>query len=106
MKSKIKTLLIVGSLACFGRMAFAGDTAEIWNKNCASCHSKDGTGNTTMGKKAGAEDYTDSKVQAKFTDAEAVKIIQEGKKKMKAFKDKLTDDEIKALVAYIRAFKK
>jgi mono/diheme cytochrome c family protein len=106
MKTKIKTLLIIGSLACLGSMAYAGDTAEVWNKNCASCHGKDGTGNTTMGKKAGAEDYTDAKVQAKFTDAEALKIIQDGKKKMKGFKDKLTDDEIKALVTYVRAFKK
>ena len=59
-----------------------------------------------MGKKSGAENYQDAKVQAKFTDAQAIEIIKNGKEKMKAFKEKLTDDEIKALVAYIRAFKK
>ena len=33
-------------------------------------------------------------------------LIQDGKKKMDPYKDKLSDDEIKALVAHIRAFKK
>ena len=45
-------------------------------------------------------------MQAKFTDADAAKIIADGKGKMKPFQDKLTPDEIKGLVAYIRAFKK
>jgi len=44
-------------------------------------------------------------------DENAVKIIKEGivekgKKKMDPYKDKLTDDEIKALIAFIRGFKK
>ena len=59
-----------------------------------------------MGKKSGCEDYSDAKVQAKFTDAEAIEAIKNGKGKMKSFKDKLTDDEIKSLVAFVRAFKK
>ena len=67
---------------------------------------KDGSGNTVMGKKSGVENYTDPKAQAKFTDKEAFNAIKEGKGKMKAFKERLTDEEIKALVAHIRAFKK
>jgi len=106
MKTKIQSLIIAGSLTCLGSMAFAGDAAETWNTTCAGCHAKDGSGNTIMGKKAGVADYRDPNVQAKFTDAEAAKIIADGKNKMKPFKDKLTADEIKALVAYIRGFKK
>ena len=106
MKTKINTLLIVGSMLCVAGTAPAADVAENWGKLCASCHGKDGTGNTVMGKKSGVADYTDAKVQAKFTDAEAIKIITEGKEKMKAFKDKLTADEIKAMVAYVRSLKK
>ena len=49
--------------------------------------------------------------QASFTDADAAKAIKEGMKEdgktvMKAFGDKLSDDEIKALVAYVRTLKK
>ncbi len=87
------------------------DAAEIYSKKCASCHGKDGTGNTTMGKKKGARDYTDAAVQASFTDEEGVKAILEGVKKdgketMKGFADKVTADEAKALMTLIRAFKK
>ncbi|MCX6966673.1 MAG: cytochrome c [Verrucomicrobia bacterium] len=103
---KIQTLLVITSMALSAGVASAADTAEIWAKNCASCHAKDGSGNTMMGKKSGVGNYTDAKVQAKFTDEEAAKVISEGKEKMKPFKDKLTPEEIKALVAHIRAFKK
>ena len=106
MKTSIKYLLIVGSLVCVAGTAPAADVAENWSKSCASCHGKDGSGNTVMGKKSGVDNYTDAKVQAKFTDEEAIQSITEGKGKMKSFKDKLSAEEIKALVAHIRAFKK
>ncbi|MEI6278812.1 MAG: cytochrome c [Verrucomicrobiae bacterium] len=106
MKPIATTLLIVGSLVCASSLASAADAAENWGKFCASCHAKDGSGSTVMGKKSGAEDYREASVQAKFTDADAAKIIADGKGKMKPFQDKLTPDEIKGLVAYIRAFKK
>jgi mono/diheme cytochrome c family protein len=106
MTLKSKSILVVVSLIAAARVASAADASELWAKNCASCHAKDGSGNTVMGKKSGVENYQDAAVQAKFTDAQATEIIKNGKEKMKSFKDKLTDDEIKALVAYIRAFKK
>ena len=90
----------------------AADVKEAWDKNCASCHGKDGKGETKAGKKAGAKDLTDAKYQASFTDEQMAKQIKEGlkdkngKEQMKPFADKLTDDEIKAIVAYVRAFKK
>ena len=51
------------------------------------------------------------KVQAAFSDAEAERAIKEGvktngKETMKPFGSKLSDADIKALVAYIRSFKK
>jgi len=91
--------------------ASAADVKENWEKNCAACHGKDGKGQTKMGQKAGAKDYTDAKVQAELKDDQAFKnikagITEKGKEKMKPFSDKLTDDEIKALVVYVRTFKK
>ena len=88
-----------------------GDAAALWNQNCASCHGKDGTGNTMMGKKLGVKDYTDPKLQAAFSDAEAANAIKQGvktngKQTMKPFGEKLSDADIKALVAYIRSLKK
>jgi mono/diheme cytochrome c family protein len=88
--------------------ATAADVQPVWGKQCASCHAKDGSGNTKMGKKAGAKDYRDPKVQAAFTDANGVKAIREGIKegtteKMKAYPG-LTEDEIKGLIALMRGF--
>lgn len=83
--------------------AFGADAAALWGQHCASCHGKDGSGNTMMGKKLGVKDYT--KEQG-FSDAEAANVIKNGKGKMKAYKDKLSDADVKALVAYVRSLKK
>ena len=55
------------------------------------------------GKKLGVKDY--SKDQG-FSDAEATNVIKNGKGKMKSYKDKLSDADVKALVAYVRSLKK
>ena len=92
-------------------VASAAGVGTNYSKKCASCHGKDGSGKTKMGKKKGARDYRDAKVQASFTDAEGIKAIKDGVKKkgkvkMKPYSAKLTDAEIKALMKYVRAFKK
>jgi cytochrome c6 len=92
-------------------VGFAADAAALWGQHCASCHGKDGSGSTMMGKKLNIKDYRDAKVQAAFSDAEAARAIKEGvktsgKETMKPFGSKLSDADIKALVAYIRSFKK
>ncbi len=87
------------------------EAKENWTTLCAKCHGADGKSDTKIGAKLGAKDFTDAKVQDSFKDEEAIKTIKEGKKDkddktlMKAF-DQLSDDEVKALVAYVRSFKK
>jgi mono/diheme cytochrome c family protein len=110
MKITMKTALLVAPIIFCASAGFAADAAANWNQHCASCHGKDGSGNTMMGKKLAVKNYQDAKVQAEFTDAQAAEIIKEGVKEsgkeMKPFKSKLSDDEVKALVAYVRSFKK
>lgn len=107
----MKTLLLVSLAGLIGGAAFAADVQDNWNKHCASCHGKDGKSDTKMGRKVGAKDYTDSKVQAAMKDEEMFKAIKEGIKdkegkiKMKPAEN-LADDDIKALVAYVRTLKK
>ena len=109
--SRFTLLAVLG--ICAGALPFAcrADVAENWAKNCAACHGKDGKGETKAGRKAGVKDQTDAKYQATLTDEkmfEAVKngLKEDGKEKMKPFGDKLSDDEIKALVAHVRSFKR
>ena len=89
----------------------ATDPKTNWANNCAQCHGPTGKGDTKMGKMLSAMDLTDPKKQASFTDAQAATAIkdgvkQNGKTTMKAFGGKLTNDEIKALIAYVRTLKR
>ncbi len=99
-------LLVAGAVS-----ARAAEAKENWDKNCKVCHGPDGKGKTKMGEKYGIKDYTDPKVQDGMKDDEMTKAIKEGvkdggKTKMKAFGETLSDDEIKALVKYLRGLKK
>lgn len=109
----MKAMILAGAcgLVLAGGTALAADPPENWTKHCASCHGKDGRGDTKAGKKAGVKDQTDPKYQEALTDEKMFQAVKEGlkennKEKMKPFRDKLTDDEIKALVAFVRSLKK
>ena len=108
----MKTLAIVAACLAVTSSALIGaEVGENWTKHCGSCHGKDGKGDTKAGKKAEAKDLTDAKVQASFNDDQAFQRVKEGykedgKERMKPFKDKLSDDEIKALIAFVRTLKK
>jgi cytochrome c553 len=111
MKTTMKLYVMAAALCVGVGLAQAGDVKELWDKNCASCHAKDGSGDTKMGKKVEVKDYRDPKVQAAMKDDKAAKIIKEGinekgKERMKPYADKFTDEDIKALIAHMRTFKK
>src|ERR1043166_1951765 len=108
---KILIAFTASFLFIFATSARAGDAKANWDANCAQCHGKDGKADTKMGKTLNAKDLTDSKAQASFTDAQAAEAIKNGEKKngtqrIKAFGGKLSDDDIKQLVAYVRTLKK
>lgn len=81
------------------------DVAKIYKANCVLCHAADGSGNSTSGKALGAKDLASSEVQKK-SDAELTEVIDKGKGKMRGFGAKLKPDDIKQLVAFIRAMPK
>ncbi len=95
--------------------AAAADSAgaeRLWKAKCASCHGKDGAGKTEKGQKMKVADMTTAAWQKEVTDEKIIKSMTDGidttkdgvKQKMKPVK--LTEAEMKSLVAYIRAFKK
>jgi len=69
------------------------------------CHGADGSGSTATGKALKVRDLSSPEVQSQ-TDAQISDIVSNGKDKMPAYKSKLTDDQIKGLVAYIRTLAK
>jgi cytochrome c6 len=110
MNTRLFTLLVAATLTAGATAAFAAPAAENWENHCTKCHGDDGKGQTKAGKKLQLKDYSDAAVQEKMKDDEMAKTIadgvfEKGKEKMKSFKDELSSDEIKDLVAYIRKLK-
>src|SRR3974390_2873080 len=103
--------LIVAMAALPAMSLCAADAKALYDKECAKCHGADGKGDTKMGKKLGAKDYSDPKVQAEVTDEAANKAIKEGAKDKEGNvvmkpTEGVSDDEAKAIVAHLRTLKK
>ena len=110
MKTSFKLLTLGTGLVLATAIGSAAPVAENWENHCTKCHGADGKGQTKVGKKLNLKDYTDAKVQAEMKNADMTKAITEGvfdqgKEKMKAYKEELTATEIADLVAYTRKFK-
>lgn len=108
---KILLPLLISAIAVPVISVRAADGKALYEKDCSKCHGADGKGETKMGKKLGAKDYTDPKVQAELKDDAAAKAIKDGLKDkdgkvlMKPAEG-TSDEDVKALVAYMRSFKK
>jgi cytochrome c6 len=94
----MKRILFAFVALTFAGTALAADAAALFAAKCAACHGKDGKG-TAVGQKMGAHDIT----ALKEGEAEIVAVISNGKGKMSAYKDKLSQDEIKALAKFVKA---
>jgi mono/diheme cytochrome c family protein len=96
-------LLLTGFLSA---PAFAqSDTSATYKSKCAPCHGADGQANTQVGKALKAASFKTPSI-VKASDADLFAVVKSGKGKMPAWNGKLTDDEIKALVAFIRTLQK
>lgn len=78
---------------------------EIFAVNCQICHKEDGTGGpvTINGKKLVPDNLTADKIKA-MTDEKLIGYVTNGVEDegMPAFKDKLSSEEIKMVVAHVR----
>ena len=86
-------------------IAFAqGSGADIFKAKCAMCHGADGSASTGMGKTMGLKPLSSPDVQ-KMSDADLTALISNGKGKMPAYKGKLSDADISAVVKYVKTMK-
>ncbi|HKB79177.1 MAG TPA: cytochrome c, partial [Thermoanaerobaculia bacterium] len=109
MKKGLLVVLTVAIAVLFLPHSLRADTgvdgAAVYKAKCAMCHGPDGKGQTAMGKSLKLRDLGSAEVQ-KLTDAELNKIITDGKGKMPAYKSKLDQASIDAVIAFIRTLKK
>ena len=115
MKSRLSFHLVLYSaltvflLAALHAGAAAGggvDAPAVFAAKCAMCHAKDGTGLPNWRAK-GQPNLADSDWQRSRTDSQIADAVRNGKGKyMPAFKARLSDQEINALVGQVRAIGK
>jgi mono/diheme cytochrome c family protein len=100
-------LRISAVLVCAGAMAsaWAEPAASVYKAKCAACHGPAGDASTPAGKALKVPSFT-SEAVLKETDANLLVIARNGKGKMPAWHDKLSEDQLKDLIAYIRAIQK
>ena len=82
MKKLLTLTIALAALAAWS--AGAADGKALYAEHCTKCHGDDGKGQTKMGQKFGAKDYTDAKVQAELKDEAIVKAIKDSKLKVQA----------------------
>jgi DNA-binding beta-propeller fold protein YncE/mono/diheme cytochrome c family protein len=121
MKPGTFTLLVVGAAGAPAKKAASKDTSTakksaassettkdpaveaLYKSKCQACHGADGAG-SAAGKKMGAKDFKSAEV-AKASDTDMIDITKKGNGKMPGFESKLTNDQISALIKYIRSLK-
>jgi cytochrome c6 len=82
-----------------------GTGADNYKAKCAMCHGADGMATGPMGKSLSIPPFN-SPALVKATDADLIAATKNGKGKMPAYAGKLTDPQIKDVVAYIRTLQK
>ena len=106
MKTVLKAGFAILTFALvFSAWSLADGGADTFKSKCAVCHGADGAGKTTMGQKFNLRDMGSADVQ-KQSDADLTGIITNGKDKMPKYDGKLSADEIKGVVKFIRTLKK
>jgi len=87
--------------------AVLSEGKAIWGKDCKSCHGVKGLGDGTKAEKIDIScgDFSSKEFQSK-SDGELFYYTKVGRKPMPSFKEKLSDKEIWAVVAYMRTMKK
>ncbi len=99
-------IALVAMMAATTLTAVAQNAGEATYKaKCQMCHGADGSGNTPAGKAMKAMPLTSPAI-VKESDADLIAVTKSGKGKMPAYAGKLSDGQIKEVVAYIRTLEK
>ena len=101
---------ILAALLATACAAWALTGPEIYEQGCASCHGVDGRGATGTGVTVPLPDFTDCAFVTAESTANWMKLVQRGgpalgmSVQMPGFGDALSDDDIRAVLSYVRGF--
>jgi mono/diheme cytochrome c family protein len=97
----MKRMIPIAVLASFGLAApvlAAEDGKALYESKCAMCHGMDGVAKKMA---AGSKNLNDPAWKKGETSEGVVKLIHEGKGKMKGMGDKLNAEQMKAIADYV-----
>lgn len=100
-------LVVMSCLPAFGTSS-PPPASRLYRRHCVSCHGNDGKAQTSKGKFSHARDLTDAQWQTDVSDERIFNSIMNGRNvrgNMPAFSDKLKENDVNALVTYVRGFK-
>ena len=106
MNRKMMALMVCMLVAQWSLPAFAqGGGEATYKAKCAMCHGADGLADTPTGKALKVPSVKSPEFQA-LSESEMFASTKNGKGKMPAYKDKLSDSQIHEVVAYMRTLEK
>jgi mono/diheme cytochrome c family protein/uncharacterized membrane protein len=83
----------------------APSVRELFRQHCTRCHGSDGSGSQVRHRKPELPDFTDRSWQARRSDDQLLASILDGKgKEMPPGRDKMSEEQARILVAYVRTF--
>lgn len=101
--TSFRSVLLIALLIslALSNIAFAQSGADTFKTKCAGCHGPDGKKEMPA---MGVKPLTSPDVQ-KMSDADLIASVSKGKGKMPGYAGKLTDDQIKQVVAFVKTLK-
>ena len=106
MKSLLMRVAVFSIAAIIVTPSFAqSGGADVYKAKCLMCHGADGGGTTPAGKALKAASFKDPAIVS-ASDTDLIGAVTKGKGKMPANQGKLTDAQIKAVIAYVRTLQK
>jgi mono/diheme cytochrome c family protein len=104
-KNPLNHVAILFLAASIAVPAIAQSAADTYTSKCKMCHGATGLGDTPAAKALKVPSFKDPGI-VKASDTDLIAAVTNGKGKMPPNKGKLTDVQIKALIAYVRTLQK
>lgn len=105
MKGMIRLTTVVFMGGMILSAAAQQPVAAVYKANCAPCHGIAGDANTPAGKNFKVPSFS-SEIVLKQSDANLLAVATNGKGKMPAWHDKLSNDQLKELIGFIHTLQK
>ncbi|HEY6230512.1 MAG TPA: cytochrome c [Pyrinomonadaceae bacterium] len=112
-KSTVAIFIVVGigalaiaATSMSASSAAARTASQLYARNCASCHGRDGSARTMKARQNHARKLSDPEWQDRVSDERIFNSIMNGKGKMPGYSRKLSEQEINSLVSYVRGLKR